>query len=36
MVQVYACADGGVIISRNLKTLEEALQQLDNAAQGKG
>ena len=36
MVQVYACADGVVIRSRNLQTLEEALQRLDNAAQGMG
>jgi hypothetical protein len=35
MVQINACADG-VVISRNLQTLEEALQQLDNAAQGMG
>jgi hypothetical protein len=36
MVHIYACADGVVIISRNLQTLEAALQQLDNAAQGMG
>jgi hypothetical protein len=36
MVEIYVCADGVVITSRNLQTLEEALQQLDNAAQGVG
>jgi hypothetical protein len=33
MVQIYAFADGVVIISRNLQILEETLQQLDDAAQ---
>jgi hypothetical protein len=36
MVQINVCADGVVIISSSLQTLEEALQQLDNAAQGMG
>jgi len=36
MAQIYACADAVVIISRNLHTMEEELQQLDNAAQGMG
>ena len=36
MVQIYACADGVVIISRNLQALEEALQQLYNTTEGMG
>jgi tetrahydromethanopterin S-methyltransferase subunit B len=33
VVQINAYADDVVIISRNLKALEEALQELDNTAQ---
>jgi len=33
MVQINACGDNMVIISRNLRALEEELKQLDNTAQ---
>ena len=36
VVQINACAGDVVIISRNLKALEEALQELDNTAQERG
>jgi hypothetical protein len=36
MVHINAYADDVVVISRNLKALEEALQALDNTAQETG
>ena len=33
MIQINAYADPVVVISRNLKALEEALKELDNEAQ---
>jgi len=36
MVQINAYADDVVIISRNLKALEEALQELDNTSKETG
>jgi hypothetical protein len=36
MVHINACVHDMVIISRNLKALEEELEQLDNTAQATG
>jgi hypothetical protein len=36
MIHINACADDVVVISRNLKALEETLQDLDTTAQETG
>jgi hypothetical protein len=36
VAHINACADYVIMISRNLKALEEALQELDNTAQDTG
>jgi len=36
MVQINSYADDMVIMSRNLKTLKETLQEVDNTAQERG